>query len=98
MPSVAEGSARPRRAPAATGPDQRVWVLRRHVRVSLREAHAIVTVDWDAGVARTACGLALRPESIADVPEGGCMPCVTCVAATPMPSSEPDGAELDDRP
>ncbi len=98
MPSVAEGSARPRRASADSGSDQRVWVMRRHVRVSLREAHAIVTVDWEAGVARTACGLALRPESIGDVPEGGCMPCVTCVAATPLPSSESDDPELDHRP
>jgi len=94
MPGVTEGTAAPDRstATAAAGePADRVWVLRRHVRVSLREAHAVVSVDWDAGVARTACGLGLRPESIADVPEGGCMPCVLCVAATPMPTRELTG-------
>jgi hypothetical protein len=71
-------------SPAST--DTRVWVLRRHPRVRLRQSHAIVTIDWDAGVARTSCGLELGPDAIDDIPEGGCMPCVLCVAATPLQS------------
>lgn len=65
--------------------DRRVWILRRHTSRRLRQAHAIVTVDWDAGVARTSCGLELGRDAIDDIPEGGCMPCVLCVAATPLP-------------
>ncbi|GAA3359370.1 hypothetical protein [Saccharopolyspora gregorii] len=87
MPSVANSSARLRRDPDAAA-EQRVWVLRRHPRVSLRQAHAIVSVDWDAGVARTACGLGLRRDAIADVPAGGCMPCVSCVASIPVGSRQ----------
>jgi hypothetical protein len=66
--------------------DSRVWVMRRHPRARLRQSHAIVTVDWNAGVARTSCGLGLRPDAIDDVPQGGCMPCVLCIAATPLPA------------
>lgn len=66
--------------------DSRVWVMRRHPMARLRQSHAIIAVDWDAGVARTSCGLGLRPDAIDDVPEGGCMPCVLCVAATPLPA------------
>jgi hypothetical protein len=73
-----------------TAADQRVWILRRHPRVTLREAHAIVAVDWNAGVARCACGLGLRPEEIDDVPAGGCMPCPLCVKETPLPASIDD--------
>ncbi|MFR9728473.1 hypothetical protein ACL03H_04525 [Saccharopolyspora sp. MS10] len=83
MPSVADSSARLRRNPD-DALEQRVWVLRRHHRVSLRQAHAITSVDWDAGLARAACGLGLRPDSITDVPAGGCMPCVLCVASLPV--------------
>lgn len=66
--------------------DTRVWVMRRHHRLRLRQSHAIVAVDWAAGVARTSCGLELEPDAIDDVPEGGCMPCVLCIAATPLPA------------
>lgn len=65
--------------------DERVWILRRHRRVVLGQSHAVVSIDWSAGLARTSCGLGLRPDEIADVPMGGCMPCVLCVAATPLP-------------
>lgn len=62
-----------------------VWVMRRHVRVTLREAHAIVEVDHVRGAARALCGLELGPREIDDVPSGGCMPCVSCVARIPLP-------------
>ncbi|WP_243788201.1 hypothetical protein [Saccharopolyspora gloriosae] len=91
MPSVANSSAHLRRDPDAAL-EQRVWVLRKHHRVSLRQAHAIVSVDWDAGLARTACGMGLRPDAIGDVPEGGCMPCVSCVAAMPVGAALPEDA------
>ncbi|WP_243789333.1 hypothetical protein [Saccharopolyspora gloriosae] len=68
-------------------PPERLWVLRWHNRVSLRQAHAVVRVDWLDRVARTACGLALSPEEIADIPALGCAPCEMCVAATPRPIS-----------
>lgn len=60
-----------------------VWVMRRHYRISLREAHAIVEVDHDRGAARALCGLELGPREIEDVPAGGCMPCVRCVSQVP---------------
>lgn len=60
-----------------------VWVMRRHHRVSLREAHAIVEVDHERGAARALCGLELGPREIEDVPSGGCMPCVRCVIEVP---------------
>lgn len=66
-----------------TSTDRRVWVLRRHPRPRLRQSHAVVTVDWNAGVARTSCGLELSPDAIDDIPDGGCMPCVLCIASTP---------------
>lgn len=71
--------------PAAPEPSDApcVWVLRSHPRVSLREAHAIVEVDHDRGAARALCGLELGPREIDDVPGGGCMPCVRCVAKLP---------------
>jgi hypothetical protein len=62
--------------------DQRVWVMRLHERVTLRQSHAVVSIDWAATIARTSCGLGLRFSEIAAVPRGGCMP---CVAATPRP-------------
>lgn len=62
-----------------------VWVMRRHARVTLREAHAIVEVDEARGVARALCGLELAPREIDDVPSGGCMPCVGCVVRIPLP-------------
>lgn len=62
-----------------------VWVVRRHHRVSLRQAHAIVEVDQHRGAARALCGLELGPREIDDVPSGGCMPCVRCVASVPVP-------------
>jgi hypothetical protein len=68
----------------ATTDESRVWVLRRHPLPRLRQSHAIVAVDWDAGVARASCGLELGPDVIDEVPEGGCMPCVLCIAATPL--------------
>jgi hypothetical protein len=64
--------------------DQRVWVQRRHRRLTLCQAHAIVEVDWAEGVARAACGLGLRPEEIDDIPAGGGLPCELCVAETPL--------------
>lgn len=83
--SSAESSPRQRKPP-----DNRVWVLRRHVRVTLRQSHAIVEVDWDAGIARTSCGLELQPGEITDIPAGGCMPCEACVGQTPrQPDSYP---------
>lgn len=72
-------------AASSSAAEQRVWILRLHHRVTLREAHAVVDVDWEAGVARTSCGLGLRPHEITDVPAGGGMPCVACIAATPLP-------------
>lgn len=66
--------------------DQRVWVLRKHRRVTLCQSHAVVSIDWDAGFAHTSCGLRLRPDELCDIPMDGCMPCVFCVAATPLPS------------
>lgn len=65
--------------------DQRVWVLRVHERATLSQSHAVVSIDWAAGLAHTSCGLGLRPDEIANIPMGGCMPCVLCVAATPRP-------------
>lgn len=65
--------------------DPRVWVLRVHRRATLCQSHAVVQVDWNDGLALTSCGLGLQPDEIADVPSGGCMPCVLCVAATPRP-------------
>src|SRR5437763_8798131 len=50
--------------------DQCVWVLRRHNRITLQQAHAVVEVDERAGVAWTSCGLALQQHEIADVPAG----------------------------
>lgn len=74
----------PARSETAESPsDQRVWVLRVHRRVSLRQSHAVVSIDWRAGLARTSCGLGLQPDEVTNVPMGGCMPCVLCVAATP---------------
>lgn len=72
--------------PAHDAESNRVWILRKHPRLSLRQAHAITAVDWQAGVARTSCGLELTPDAIGDVPAGGCLPCVFCVAATPLPA------------
>lgn len=66
-------------------PDQRVWVMRIHKRATLCQSHAVVSIDWNARLARTSCGLGLRSDELADVPKGGCMPCVLCVAATPRP-------------
>lgn len=74
-------------APERRPPPARLWVLRWHNRVSLRQAHAVVRVDWLDRVARTSCGLALEPEEISDIPALGCMPCEMCVAATPLPIS-----------
>lgn len=81
-----EAASVERAAPPPASPDRRVWVLRRHTSRRLRQAHAIVTVDWDAGVARTSCGLELDRDAIDDIPVGGCMPCVLCIAATPLPA------------
>lgn len=67
----------------------RVWVLRLHKRVTLREAHAITDINWDEGFALTSCGLKLGPREIGDVPPNGCMPCERCVAATPMAQRDP---------
>ncbi len=65
-----------------TATNARVWVLRDHRRLTLRQAHAIVAVDHAEGVARAACGLALGPTEIGDIPSGGCMPCAACLAST----------------
>lgn len=70
----------------ATADDTRVWVMRRHPRHRLCQAHAIIAVDWAAGVARTSCGLELERDAIDDIPDGGCMPCIVCIAATPLPA------------
>lgn len=71
--------------PIDNPPQQRVWVLRLHPRATFCQSHAVVSIDWSAGLTRTSCGLGLRPSEITDVPIGGCMPCVLCVAATPLP-------------
>lgn len=70
---------------AENPPDQRVWMMRVHRRVSLRQAHAVVSIDWNTLLAHTSCGLGLRPDELTDVPMRGCMPCEFCVAATPRP-------------
>jgi hypothetical protein len=85
-PTAGQAWPEPAAALSASTDDERVWVMRRHPRVRLRQAHAIVTVDWDAGVARASCGLELDPASIGDIPVGGCAPCVLCIAATPLPT------------
>ena len=81
VPKAPEQTAAPGQSEAPC-----VWIMRRHHRVSLREAHAIVEVDQLRGAARALCGLELGPREIDDVPSGGCMPCVRCVARIPIPA------------
>ncbi|QUH02321.1 hypothetical protein HUO13_17295 [Saccharopolyspora erythraea] len=60
-----------------------VWVLRRHHRLTLQQAHAVVNIDRERVRAVCACGLELERHEITDVPGGGCQVCPLCVNATP---------------
>ncbi|TDD41364.1 hypothetical protein [Saccharopolyspora elongata] len=59
---------------------QIVWVLHMHPGLTRRQAHGIVAVDFENGVARCLCGVELRPDEIGDVPSGGCQVCECCIA------------------
>jgi len=58
------------------------WVLHTAASVTVRQAHAISRRDWQAGVARAACGLPLGHDTIGNIPSGGVLPCGRCLAAT----------------